>query len=44
MLIVQYLVGETQVIGIGSAFAVVLLVISLVPIVIYLSRTFRNQE
>jgi multiple sugar transport system permease protein/raffinose/stachyose/melibiose transport system permease protein len=44
VLIVQYLVGETQVIGIGSAFAVVLLVISLVPIVIYLSRTFRNQE
>ncbi|MBW4042223.1 MAG: sugar ABC transporter permease [Acidobacteria bacterium] len=44
VLIVEYLVGETQVIGIGSAFAVVLLVISLVPIVIYLSRTFRNQE
>ena len=44
VLIVQYLVGETQVIGIGSAFAVVLLVISLVPIVIYLTRTFRNQE
>jgi multiple sugar transport system permease protein/raffinose/stachyose/melibiose transport system permease protein len=44
VLIVQYLVGETQVIGIGSAFAVVLLVISLVPIVIYLSRTFRTRE
>ena len=44
VLIVQYLVGETQVIGIGSAFAVVLLVISLVPIVIYLSRTFRTKE
>lgn len=44
VLIVDYLVGETQVIGIGSAFAVVLLVISLVPIVIYLTRTFRTRE
>jgi ABC-type sugar transport system permease subunit len=44
VLVVQYLVGETQVIGIGSAFAVVLLVISLVPIVFYLSRTFRTKE
>jgi len=44
VLVVKYLVGETQVIGIGSAFAVVLLVISLVPIVFYLLRTFRNRE
>lgn len=44
VLVVKYLVGETQVIGIGSAFAVVLLVISLVPIVFYLVRTFRNRE
>ncbi len=44
VLVVQYLVGETQVIGIGSAFAVVLLVISLVPIVFYLSRTFSTKE
>jgi ABC-type sugar transport system permease subunit len=44
VLVVQYLVGETQVIGIGSAFAVVLLVISLVPIVFYLSRTFRRSD
>jgi multiple sugar transport system permease protein/raffinose/stachyose/melibiose transport system permease protein len=44
VLVVQYLVGETQVIGIGSAFAVVLLVISLVPIVLYLSRTFGTKE
>jgi len=43
-LVVQYLVGEGQVIGIGSAFAVVLLVISLVPIVFYLSRTFSTKE
>ena len=44
VLVVQYLVGETQVIGIGAAFAVVLLVISLVPIVFYLSRTFSTKE
>ena len=44
VLVVKYLVGETQVIGIGSAFAVVLLVISLVPIVFYLSRTFRRAD
>ena len=42
-LVVKYLVGESQVIGIGSAFAVVLLVISLVPIVFYLSRTFGKE-
>jgi len=44
VLVVKYLVGETQVIGIGSAFAVILFVISLVPIVFYLIRTFRNRE
>jgi len=44
VLVVNYLVGEGQVIGIGSAFAVVLLVISLVPIVFYLSRTFSPKE
>src|SRR5665811_69830 len=39
-LVVQNLVGEGQVIGIGSALAVMLLVVSLVPITIYLSRVF----
>lgn len=39
-LVVQYLVGEGQVIGIGTAFAVILLVVSLVPIIFYLVRTF----
>lgn len=43
-LVIQNLVGEGQVIGIGSALAVVLLVISLVPIVLYLSRTFKKEE
>ncbi|WP_104173399.1 carbohydrate ABC transporter permease [Arthrobacter sp. Y81] len=42
-LVIQNLVGEGQVIGVGSALAVVLLVISLVPIVFYLSRTFGKE-
>lgn len=42
-LVIQNLVGEGQVIGIGSALAVVLLVISLVPIILYLSRTFKKD-
>jgi ABC-type sugar transport system permease subunit len=42
-LVIQNLVGEGQVIGIGSALAVILLVVSLVPIVIYLSRTFKKE-
>jgi multiple sugar transport system permease protein/raffinose/stachyose/melibiose transport system permease protein len=44
VLVINYLVGEGQVIGIGSAFAVVLLLISLVPIIFYLSRTFSPKE
>lgn len=44
VLVIQHLIGEGQVIGIGSALAVVLLVISLVPIVFYLSRTFRKER
>ena len=43
-LVVQNLIGEGQVIGIGSALAVILLVVSLVPIVIYLSRTFGKDK
>lgn len=43
-LVIQNLVGEGQVIGVGSALAAVLLVISLVPIIIYLSRTFRKED
>ena len=43
-LVIQNLVGEGQVIGVGSALAAVLLVISLVPIVIYLSRTFGKEN
>ena len=42
-LVVQNLVGEGQVIGVGSALAVMLLVVSLVPITIYLSRTFSKE-
>ncbi|NYE95594.1 multiple sugar transport system permease protein/raffinose/stachyose/melibiose transport system permease protein [Psychromicrobium silvestre] len=43
-LVIQNLVGEGQVIGVGSALAVILLVISLVPIVWYLIRTFRRED
>ncbi|HEX8096102.1 carbohydrate ABC transporter permease [Jatrophihabitans sp.] len=43
-LVIQNLVGEGQVIGVGSALAVLLLVISLVPIVFYLIRTFRKVD
>ncbi len=43
-LVIQNLVGEGQVLGVGSALAVILLVVSLVPIVIYLSRTFKKEE
>ncbi|WP_026556614.1 carbohydrate ABC transporter permease [Arthrobacter sp. 35W] len=43
-LVITYLVGEGQSIGIGSAFAVILLVVSLVPIIIYLSRTFGKES
>ena len=44
VLVINFLIGEGQVIGIGSAFAVILLLISLVPIVFYLSRTFNPKE
>lgn len=43
-LVVQNLQGEGQDLGVGSAIATVLLVVSLVPIVIYLSRTFRKDR
>ncbi|HXD60940.1 MAG TPA: sugar ABC transporter permease [Lacisediminihabitans sp.] len=43
-LIIQNLVGEGQVIGVGSALATILLVISLVPIIIYLARTFKKED
>ncbi|MEV6841908.1 sugar ABC transporter permease [Actinoplanes sp. NPDC051411] len=44
ILVIQNLVGEGQVIGVGSALAVLLLIVSLIPIVIYLVRTFRRAE
>ena len=42
-LVVQNLVGEGQVIGVGSALAAILLVVSLVPIILYLNRTFKKE-
>jgi ABC-type sugar transport system permease subunit len=44
VLVIQNLVGEGQVIGVGSALAVLLLIVSLIPIVIYLVRTFRRAD
>lgn len=44
VLVIQNLVGEGQVIGVGSALGVILLVISLGPIVYYLVRTFRRAD
>ena len=43
VLVTQNIVGEVQRIGFGSALGVVLLVISLVPITIFLTQTFRRE-
>lgn len=43
-LVVQNLQGEGLDLGVGSAIATVLLTLSLVPIVIYLYRTFREDK
>jgi len=43
VLIVNTSIGEAQLLGFGSAIAVVLLVISIVPIVIFLTRTMRAE-
>ena len=42
-LVVQNLVGEGTNIGVGAALATVLLIVSLVPITIYLGRIFRKE-
>lgn len=42
-LVVQNLIGEGTNIGVGAALATVLLIVSLVPITIYLSRTFSKE-
>ncbi len=41
---IQNLKGEGLDIGVGAALATVLLVISLVPITIYLSRVFKKDD
>jgi ABC-type sugar transport system permease subunit len=43
ILITNNSISEASLIGFGSAIAVVLLVISLVPIVIFLSRVMRDE-
>jgi len=42
--VTQNIVGETQRIGFGSALGVILLVISLVPISVFLYQAFRREE
>ena len=44
VLVTSNIVGETQRVGFGSALGVVLLVISLVPICIFLFQTFRRES
>ncbi|WP_405591755.1 carbohydrate ABC transporter permease [Streptomyces sp. NBC_01190] len=44
VLVTSNIVGETQRVGFGSALGVVLLLISLVPITIFLFQTFRREE
>jgi multiple sugar transport system permease protein len=44
VLVTQNIVGESQRIGFGSAIAVILLSISVVPIIVYLTRTFRGER
>ncbi|MCM2417781.1 MULTISPECIES: carbohydrate ABC transporter permease [unclassified Streptomyces] len=44
VLVTSNIVGETQRVGFGSALGVVLLVISLVPISIFLFQTFRRED
>jgi ABC-type sugar transport system permease subunit len=44
VLVTQNIVGETLRIGYGSTLGVVLLVISLVPITIFLYQAFRKEE
>ncbi|MCU1678788.1 MAG: binding-protein-dependent transport system inner rane component [Frankiales bacterium] len=44
VLVTANIVGETQRIGFGSSLGVVLLVISLVPITIFLYQTFHTEE
>lgn len=43
-LIVNTMLSEASLIGFGSAIAVVLLVVSLVPIVLYLTRVLRSED
>ena len=44
VLITQNIIGESSRVGFGSALAVVLLVISVGPIVTFLSRTFEEPQ
>ena len=43
MLVTNNIIGEASRIGFGSAIAVVLLVVAVGPIIVYLSRTLREE-
>ncbi|HET7476911.1 MAG TPA: sugar ABC transporter permease [Dermatophilaceae bacterium] len=43
-LVVQNLVGEGTNLGVGAALASILLVVSLVPITVYLAQTFKKEQ
>lgn len=44
VLVTQNIIGESSRIGFGSAIAVILLVISVGPIIVFLTRTFESPE
>jgi multiple sugar transport system permease protein/raffinose/stachyose/melibiose transport system permease protein len=44
ILITNNIIGESSLIGYGSALAVVLLVISIVPILVYVYQNFRKEN
>jgi len=43
VLVTNNIIGEASLVGFGSAIGVVLLVISVGPIIVYLSRSMRDQ-
>jgi multiple sugar transport system permease protein len=43
VLVTNTVIGEASLLGRGSAIAVILLLVSLVPIVIFLTRTMRED-
>jgi len=44
VLVTDNIIGEASRVGYGSAIAVILLVIALVPIITFIARTFRQED